>query len=161
MEQEFLHIVNENQGILHKVSRTYADSEKDREDLFQDMVMHLWKAFPSFRAESKVSTWMYRIALNVAITGLRKRKRRPELSALDIALQVPVTTNDLEEEVALLYRAIRQLPQVERALVLLYLEDCSYEEIAEVLGITPNHVGVKLYRVRNKIRQILEPHLNP
>jgi RNA polymerase sigma-70 factor (ECF subfamily) len=160
MEQAFLQMVKENQGIIHRVCRTYADGAEEREDLFQEVLLQLWKAYPNFRSEAKLSTWMYRVSLNVAISGLRKKKRRPALSSLDVAESLSShEPTDQQESIAFLQKAIRTLPEVDRAIILLYLEDCSYDEISEVMGITPNHVGVKINRIKARLKKTLTPHL--
>ncbi len=162
-EQEpFLEIISTHQGIIHKVCRIYARNEDDRADLFQEIVLQLWRAFDSFKGESKISTWMYRVALNTAISGVRKAFRRPVLSSLDdqpILAVADYADPDKEEDLRLLHQAINRLSDIERAIVLLYLEEQSYEEISEVIGITPNYVGVKLNRIKQKLKDLLSPHL--
>ncbi len=134
----------------------YCSNMEDREDLFQDIVLQLWRSYPSFRGESKVTTWMYRVALNNAITRVRKESRAERFSELGPeALQVPLAEDGMEEEMAAMYRAIRKLSQVDQALTLLYLEDCSYREMAEVLGISESHVGVKLNRIKGQLRTLV------
>lgn len=151
-----------HQGIVHKVCRLYCTDPGDRRDLFQEILLQLWRAWPRFRGEAKISTWMYRIALNTAISDLRKRKRRPELEQMpEGELKIGMNDPSLEdrEKSTFLYNAINQLSKVEKAIVMLYLESHSYEEIAEIVGITPNHVGVKLSRIKQKLKQLLSPHL--
>lgn len=139
----------------------YCNQEEERRDLFQDIVLQLWRAYESFKGDSKISTWMYRVALNTAISGFRKQKRKPEQSQLsDRAYQIPLMAPDpdMEEKRAFLYKAIEQLSEVEKAIVMLHLEDHSYEEIAEIIGITANYVGVKLNRIKQRLKKILQPH---
>jgi len=136
----------------------YADDADDRQDLFQEVVLQLWRAFPSFRGEAKITTWLYRVALNVAISDLRKKKARPEPDRLNEQLlnfkdDTPQAFQD--ENVQLLYKAIEQLSQVEKALVMLYLEENSYDEIAEIMGITANNARVKMHRLQEKLRKIM------
>lgn len=141
----------------------YCDQEEERRDLFQEVVLQLWRAYDSFRGQAKVSTWMYRIALNTAITGFRKQKRRPHMETLpDSSTVLPSYDPDYEqdEKRKLLYQAIDQLSEIEKAIVMLHLEDHSYDEIAEIVGITSNHVGVKLNRIKGKLRKIMVPHFN-
>jgi len=129
----------------------------ERQDLFQEMVLQLWKAFPSFRNESKVTTWMYRIALNTAISGLRK-KRVITTELENISLQIADTPQDnFTEELHRLYHAIEYLSAIEKSIILLYLEDKPYEEIAEITGITANYVAVKMSRIKDKLRTLLKP----
>lgn len=139
----------------------YCDTPDDRRDLFQEVVLQLWRGYPSFKEESKITTWMYRVALNTAITGLRKRKRRPDHLDIDAAVHIPQphVNPDAPEEVQFLHKAIAQLSEVERAITMLYLEEHSYDEIAEIIGITANNVGVKINRIKAKLRKLLTPHL--
>lgn len=150
-----------HQGIIHKVCGMYGKHEEARRDLFQDIVLQLWRAYDSFKGESKISTWMYRVALNTAISGFRKQKRKPEQTSLsDKAYQIAykLPDADQEEKRVFLYKAIEQLSEVEKGIVMLYLEDHSYDEIAEIIGITPNYVGVKLNRIKGRLKKILQPH---
>ncbi|MCC6571795.1 MAG: sigma-70 family RNA polymerase sigma factor [Chitinophagales bacterium] len=154
-EQLFIQTINQHQGIIHKVCRMYCSGQEDHHDLFQEIVLQLWKAFPGFRQESKISTWMYRIALNTAISGLRKKKI--QTTGIDaIAFQLEDRQEE-NPEVGLqqLYKAIEHLSDVEKSIVLLYLEDKPYDEIAEITGITANYVAVKMNRIKEKLRTIL------
>ncbi|RMG69924.1 MAG: sigma-70 family RNA polymerase sigma factor [Bacteroidetes bacterium] len=154
MEQQFVQHISENQGIIHRVCRLYAAGQADQEDLFQEIVLQLWRAYPRFRGEAKLSTWMYRVALNTAISGLRQARRQPPLQPLSPGLSERLPAGEAEETEASgrLHLAIQALPQLERAIILLHLESYSYEEIADITGMTPNHVGVKLHRIRHKLR---------
>lgn len=158
MEQLFIQTINQNQGILHKVCRVYCYNTSEREDLFQEMVLQLWKAFPTFRNEAKISTWMYRIALNTAISRIRKKKI--ETIALEnVAFQMEDKVEDNnEEELKYLYRAIEKLSDVEKSIVLLYMEDKPYDEIAEITGITANYVAVKMSRIKDKLKNLLKAY---
>jgi RNA polymerase sigma-70 factor (ECF subfamily) len=162
-EQEFVQLISEHQGLIHKVCHMYTREEQARNDLFQEIVLQLWRAYGSFRGQAKITTWMYRVALNTAISGLRKEKRRPQTGELDPqVLQLPQASYDpdQEEKRRYLYRAIAQLSEVEKAIVMLYLEEHSYDEIAEVIGITRNHVGVKLNRIKAKLAKLITPHFS-
>lgn len=153
-ENIFQQLLKEHVGILQKVSRMYANSPADREDLMQEIAYQLWKAFPSFRRDSKASTWVYRVALNTAIG--RIRKRRPLISYRAL---VPERSEPPEEEdspMQRLFAAIRQLPKTDRALIALYFEDISHDEIGRILGITENNVGVRLHRIKNKLKTLLK-----
>ncbi|GAA4437368.1 RNA polymerase sigma factor [Ravibacter arvi] len=153
-EAQFVRLINEHQGIIHKISRLYRDSPEDREDLFQEIVFQLWKSLPSFREKAAFSTWMYRIALSTAISAFRKK--RPDIrytAALPDALEEPPESHDRRER---LFGALRKLNDADKALITLYLEDLSYHEIAEISGISENHVGVKLNRIKQKIQQLLK-----
>ncbi|NQU84821.1 MAG: sigma-70 family RNA polymerase sigma factor [Mariniphaga sp.] len=155
MEKEFLEIIQKNQGIIHKVCSFYCDSDDDRKDLFQEIVAQLWKSFPSFRKESKFSTWMYRVALNTAITSFKKTKRRPDQNKLtydNLQLVDEMPDQETEENIKLLHRAITRLTGIEKSIILLFLENKSYEDIAEITGITQNYVRVKMNRIKKKLR---------
>ena len=154
-------MITQHQGIIHKVCGMYCHREEERKDLFQDIVLQLWRAYDSFKGDSKLSTWMYRVALNTAISGFRKQKRKPEQTPLsDQILQIAHATGDpdWEEKRTFLYQAINHLSEVEKAIVMLHLEEHSYEEIAEIIGITINYVGVKLNRIKAKLKKLLQPH---
>ena len=158
MEKEFLQIIQKNQGIIHKVSNIYCDLEEDRNDLFQEIVAQLWKSFPSFRKESKFSTWMYRVALNTAITSFKKTKRRPDKSSLtndNFQLKDENYDMELEEDIKHLHRAVAKLTGIEKSIVLLFLENKKYEEIAEITGITQNYVRVKMNRIKKKLKKLM------
>ncbi len=159
MEKEFLQIIQKNQGIIHKVCNIYCDFEEDRNDLFQEIVAQLWKSFPSFRNDSKFSTWMYRVALNTAITSFKKNKRRPDQNQLSYAnfqIEEEKYDTETEENIKLLHRAVSQLTGVEKSIVLLFLENKGYEEIAEITGITQNYVRVKMNRIKKKLKKLME-----
>ena len=154
MEAEFLQMIRLHQGVIHKVCRLYRDSPEDREDLFQEIVYQLWRAFPSFEGRAKLSSWMYRIALNTALASFRKHS--PDISypvVLPEQLSDPPEGNVQQEQ---LLAALKQLTDPEKAIIALYLEDMSYQEIAAIVGIDENYVGVKLNRIKTKIKNILK-----
>lgn len=157
-KDSFLKIITDNQGIIHKVCGIYCDTNEDREDLFQEIVAQLWRSFPTFRHESKISTWMYRVSLNTAITHFKKDKRRPDRDGIDHSdFQIASADYDesYEEKIKLLHQAISKLTGIEKSIVLLYLEDKKYEEIAEIVGITQNYVRVKMNRVKAKLMKLM------
>ena len=159
MEEEFVKVISENQGIIHKVCSVYCDSEEDRRDLFQEILVQLWKSYPSFRNESKFTTWMYRVALNTAITSFKKIKRQPVQKALEFeAEQIVHEEYDpkTEEQIALMNKAISQLSGIEKSIILLFLENKKYEEIAEITGITQNYVRVKMNRIKHKLKKYMD-----
>jgi RNA polymerase sigma-70 factor (ECF subfamily) len=156
-QEEFVKLVQEHRGMLYKVCRLYCFSEHDRQDLFQEIIVQLWKSYPKFRAESKFSTWLYRIALNTAISDLRKQRRRItpiDPGHLPDQLQDMQYSREQEEQLQQLYAAIGQLTEVEKALVMLFLEDKSYDEMEEILGINQNNLRVKMNRIKEKLRKI-------
>jgi RNA polymerase sigma-70 factor (ECF subfamily) len=155
----FEQLIYDHQPLIHKICNIYGKSEADREDLFQEIVIQLWKSFASFEHRSKISTWMYRVALNTAITQKRKEHKRPPTNPLSIEeMRIPDRSSGPErdeDELKALQVAIRQLKSVERAIIFLYLEEKSYKEIAEIIGITPKNVGVKIVRIKAKLLSIL------
>lgn len=158
MEKEFLQIISENQGIIHKVCSIYCDLEEDRRDLFQEILVQLWKSYASFRNESKFTTWMYRVALNTAITSFKKEKRQPDKSGLSyesIQLAEEIYDTRTEDQIRLLNKAVVQLTGIEKSIILLFLEDKKYEEIAEITGITQNYVRVKMNRIKKKLKLLM------
>jgi RNA polymerase sigma-70 factor (ECF subfamily) len=149
-EAQFTALIDQHQGIIHKICRLYRDTREDREDLFQEIVYQLWKSLPSFKGDAGFSTWMYKIALSTAIVTFRKKAPRivytPELP------DNPDTTHETSLQTDRLFAALRQLNDEEKALITLYLEELSYREIADIMGITENNVGVKLNRIKSKIK---------
>ncbi|MFN0014858.1 MAG: RNA polymerase sigma factor [Saprospiraceae bacterium] len=158
-ESEFVSLLEANQAILHKVCRMYTRTDEARRDLFQDIATQMWRAWPNFRHGSKVSTWMYRIALNVAISGLRKPVLATETLTED-QHRLPHTESEITDEVASLYAALDGLSKVEKSFALLLLDDYSYEEMAEVTGLTTDHLRVKMFRIREKLRFLIQQQLN-
>lgn len=157
-QEEFLRQINENKGIIHKVTKMYMDNVLDQEDLFQEIVMQLWKAYPSFKGKSKFSTWMYRVALNTAIVFFKKDNRKVDKNSLNEQIDIADTSEstDKEEKLAYLYKAVQELNQIEKALIFLFLENQSHKEIAQNLGITEINARVKLNRTKEKLHQIIK-----
>ena len=155
MKPEFQELINNNQRIIFKICRAYTDTTEDFDDYQQECVVQLWRSFDSFRGKSKVSTWVYRVCLNVCLSQLRKKKRRiVTTNQLPFDLKEEKDTSD-EENLEMLYRAIKLLKESDRAIILLYLEDKSYKEMAEILGITVTNVGAKVNRVKNQLKIII------
>jgi len=158
-ENEFVQRVNEFQGIIHKVCRMYCDDETHRKDLFQEIVLQLWKSYSSFRGESKFSSWMYRVALNVAIQDFRKEIKRKYLFLESFDFKEPTTLpqNDYKDErISALYKAISKLDKIEKAIMMLHLDEIPNDEIAEIVGITQNYVRVKMNRIRTKLAETIK-----
>ncbi|WP_373513011.1 RNA polymerase sigma factor [Persicitalea sp.] len=154
-QTEFLALIDQHQGILHKVCRLYRDTREDQEDLFQEIIYQLWRSLPSFVGTAKFTTWMYRIALNTAMATYRKKT--PRLVFTD---SFPERDNEdwnaeQQQREERMFAALKQLNDPEKALIALYLDDLSYREIAELTGLTESHVGVKLNRIKTKIKKLL------
>lgn len=156
-EKSFITLVKNHQGLIHKVCILYETDREARNDLFQEIVLQLWKSFPTFRGESKITTWMYRIALNTAISGLRKLGRKIKTEELDdYHFNISDTTTDHhEDDLQKLHWAIRQLSEIERAMIMMALDEVPYEEIGETIGITQNNVRVRMNRIRDKLRKLI------
>ena len=155
LEKEFLEKLNNNKQIITKICFVYCRNGTDKDDLFQEIILQLWKSYPGFRGEAAFSTWMYRIALNTAISMTRKPAF---LYTLDKA---PAASYDLEkdygynEEIKLLYRAIGRLNKIEKAIILLWLEENSYLEIATIVGLSEKNISVKLVRIKAKLSELI------
>ncbi len=150
---EFVRVIQENQALIYKVSKVYTNNREDERDLYQEIVYQLWKSFSSFRNESKLSTWMYRIALNTAISNINKEKRKVRLLPInEWDLNRPDTDDHAREErFEILYAHIRELNTVEKGIILLYLEGKSYEEMAVITGFTTTNIGTRLGRIKQKL----------
>lgn len=147
-------MLNEHQKIIYKVCNLYMDRHADREDLFQEITLQAWKAYGKFRGDAKFSTWLYRVALNTAITFFRKEKRGPSIYSTDtVPEQNEEQYDPIEEQVKAMYAAIGHLSKIDKAIVMLYLEDYSYNEIGEMMGITANNVAVKMNRIKIKLKE--------
>ena len=160
LEHSFVEQLQTHQNIVHKVCRLYTNNQDAHNDLFQEITIQLWRAFPKFRGDSKFSTWMYRVGLNTAITLYRKSKRRiqtDDFDAIQFKIKAEEYDNTEEEQLKLLYKAVHQLNDIEKALVFLYLEDKDYREISETLGISEVNARVKMNRVKKKLKTILNP----
>lgn len=155
LEQAFIEMIGRHERIIYKVCSFYRSEQLPVVDLYQETIYNLWKAFPRFRMESKISTWIYRIALNTCISGVRKEGKRSKQVALSGTERWPIEpdTGD-NEELRELYRRIHQLRSLERAIVLLYLEERPYQEIADITGLTLSNVAVRLMRAKEKLKQM-------
>ncbi|EGV44364.1 sigma-70 family RNA polymerase sigma factor [Bizionia argentinensis JUB59] len=160
LEHNFVEQLEANQNIVHKVCRLYTNNQDAHNDLFQEVVIQLWKAYPKFRGDSKFSTWMYRVALNTAITLYRKKKRRintQEFESVEFKIKAEEYDDTEEQQLKLLYSAVKELNDIEKALVFLYLEDKNYKEISETMGISEVNARVKMSRIKTKLKTILNP----
>ncbi|MGO2103013.1 MAG: RNA polymerase sigma factor [Psychroflexus halocasei] len=160
LEKEFIDNLNTHQNIAHKICRLYTNDKSSHKDLFQEITIQLWKAYPKFRGDAKFSTWMYRVALNTAITLYRKQKRRvktSDIEAFNFKIKAEYYDDTIEENLKLMYAAIKELNDIDKALVFLYLEDRNYKEISATLGISEVNARVKMNRVKTKLKKILNP----
>lgn len=144
-------------GIIYKICNLYADGE-DRDDLKQEIIFQLWKSYPNYRGDSKFQSWMYRVALNTAMLGLRARKLKyTRISDQELNIsEDPIELQDAEARVTILYQQISKLKDLDKTIIFLYLEECTYEEIAEITGISTKNVSVRLTRIREKLRSKLQ-----
>ena len=160
LENNFVTLLEQHQNIVHKICRLYTHNQDAHNDLFQEITIQLWRAYPKFRGDAKFSTWMYRVALNTAITLFRKSKRQvqtQEYDAVQFKIKAQEYDDTQEEQLKIMYSAIKQLNDIDKALIFLYLEDKNYKEIAETLGITEVNARVKMNRVKTKLKKILNP----
>jgi RNA polymerase sigma factor (sigma-70 family) len=159
-ETSFLANLNQNIGIVHQVCHTFFPRDAvEREDVFQDIMYQLWKSYPQFKAESKFSTWMYRVALNTAITHIRRSIRTPQNTELTEPIAHGAGIDERmrrEEELRLLHEAIAKLTDIDKAIILLHLEDQNYDEIASITGLTKTNVSVRLVRIRRTLKDYLQ-----
>jgi RNA polymerase sigma-70 factor (ECF subfamily) len=158
VEKEFIELINKHQGILQKICNIYFYRNPYKEDYYQEMLIRLWKSFPGFKNQSTFSTWLYRVALNTAIDILRKQYLRPihiELSTTEFNAPDNENSTDSDKKDKL-YWAINHLSDIEKAIIILYLEEYNYKEIAEIVGISESNAGVKINRIKSQLIKILE-----
>src|SRR5690606_33269963 len=158
LEQEFVSLLEENQNILHKICKLYTADLASHQDLFQEMVIQLWKSYPKFRGDAKFSTWAYRVSLNTAISLYRGKRTKITLVDWDQSfanIRYEEYNSDEEEQLKHLYDAVRQLNDIDKALVYMYLEDKDYAEISETLGISEVNARVKMNRIKSKLKVML------
>ncbi|TDQ10995.1 RNA polymerase sigma-70 factor (ECF subfamily) [Pedobacter metabolipauper] len=155
-DQEFTRLIKENKGIIYKICNSYCASKDDRDDLAQEIIYNLWKSFNSFNAAYKFSTWMYRIALNVAISFYRQKKRFKNQSPIPEGLIVFAEQledkTEIEENLQLLQNFINELKEIDKAIILLYLDNKSHREISEITGFTETNIATKINRIKEKLR---------
>ena len=154
VERDFISLIKTHEGMLYKLSRAYADTREDRQDLYQEIVYQIWKSFGSFKGKSQISTWMYRVALNTAIAHLNKQKKQGKRQDSDQLFNKLFEEQDavLDQQVAYLYQQIKQLKQVNRGIILLLLEGKSYQEIAEITGFSSSNIGTRINRIKTQLK---------
>ena len=151
----FIKAIQENEGLIYKVAAFYTNSKDDRADLVQEIIYTLWKSFETFKQQSALSTWMYQVAMNVAIFHLKKSKKSITTTAIDLTVfNFPETaSDDFEEKLEVLHTHIKDLNLFDKGILMLYLESKSHEEIAEIIGISKTNVGTKLSRIKEKLKK--------
>ena len=161
-EEKFAELIDENQGRLRHLCRVYAERVQEEKDLFQEIIIQIWRSLPSFKGNAKLSTWMYRIGVNTAISHLRKKKTRQDYYAshkeeqeAKTAQQYTPAGEEEDEQTQKLYQTISKLNVSEKAMITMYMDDFSCAEIAFVTGITENYVGVKLNRIKKKLTKLI------
>lgn len=160
-EKIFLSILNNHKGIIYKVANTYCDDNSDRDDLIQEITIQIWRSMENFNEQYKWSTWIYRIALNTSISFYRKNKtHKGKTIALNALIEIPKAMDEpLEDENFILLRKfIRELKEIERALILLHLEGLSSHEIADIMATTQTNITTKISRIKNKLKVKFEKH---
>ncbi|WP_407483561.1 RNA polymerase sigma factor [Elizabethkingia meningoseptica] len=158
-EQDFSKLVKENQGLIIKVARMYTNTPDDQQDLFQEIVLQLWRSYDTFKGNSKISTWMYRVALNTAITLFRKTTRTVKTDELaDFHQPIDDENDENQQQIALLYKVIKMLGDIDRAIVMMYLDDVPYKDIAENIGITEVNARVKMNRLKKTLKELMTQH---
>ncbi|MBA2745638.1 MAG: sigma-70 family RNA polymerase sigma factor [Flavisolibacter sp.] len=153
-KDRFTEVVKTNQGLIFKVATLYTNNLQDKEDLYQEIVFQLWKSFDSFNEQSKLSTWMYRVAMNTAIYNLKSGKKQVNTIPIDLETErfAEVLDKTEEEKIKVLYEKIQMLNLLEKGIILLYLEGKNHQEIASIIGITISNVGTKISRIKDKLK---------
>lgn len=162
VDNDIVNKIKDYQPLIRKVSLMYAQNEAESDDMFQEICIQAWRAYPQFKGESKFSTWLYRVAINTAISWIRKEKKHRVGDSEEDRWMAVTDDNpfyeqeEKREKISDMHKAIQQLNDVDRTLVLLYLEEVAYAEIAEILGLTVNNIKVKMNRVKKRLRKIME-----
>lgn len=156
IENEFMEMIKKHQGIIHKICFIYCKNNSYKQDLYQEIILQLWKSFPSFKGKSNFSTWMYRVSLNTAITMTKRKNVFVNLKDNQVEPFRIDYTFEYSEDLKILLKAISKLNNVEKGIILLWLEEKTYEEIAETIGISIKNVSVKLVRIKSKLAEIIK-----
>jgi RNA polymerase sigma-70 factor (ECF subfamily) len=156
IHEQFISLLETNLGIILKISKAYTNTAQDREDLVNDIAYQMWKAYPNFKGKSKISTWMYRIALNTAMNYRKNtRKQRDFLKdSVGFYADEPSNESDSDPQVELLYECIAELDEFSKAIILLYLDGYRHDEIAEITGISKSNVGTRISRIKEQLRNL-------
>ena len=154
LEDEFVNTVTQHKGNIYTVCYMFSKDQDEINDLYQEVLINLWQGFKDFRGESKVSTWIYRVSLNTCMMMDRKKRRRPDSVPLSININLFEDTDEDTKQIAQLYKRINLLQKFDKAIVLLWLESLSYEEIGDVLGISAKNVSVRLVRIKEQLKKM-------
>lgn len=156
-KEEFLSLLRSYQGIIHKVNLIYFPVSEDREDNFQEVVYHMWKAYPALKNREKIASWIYAIAINTSVSKIRKDSRYVLSEAID-DFNIPSVTDatEISLDFQRLLDAIRHLKEIDRSIMLLYLEDYRYDEIGEIIGLNSSNVGARINRAKKRLQKILK-----
>jgi RNA polymerase sigma factor (sigma-70 family) len=154
-KEKFISLIKSNERLIFKVASVYTNDQDDKNDLVQEIIYQLWKSFDSFKGQSSLSTWMYRVAMNVAISQLKVSKRRVQTVPIEeqVLEYANIDTEDAEDRWRVFRQHVETLNLLDKGIVMLYLEDKSYEEIAEIIGISKSNVGTKLSRIKERLRK--------
>ena len=155
-KKEFIRLINENRGIIHKITLMYTSTNADKEDLYQEICLQVWRSIGNYRGESKLSTWLYKVAINTAINSVRRRSKSINTVELDPERHYIAKDSNREQQTTLLLKAISRLNEIDRAITLLWLEEKKYEEISEIIGLTRSAVSVRLVRIRKKLEELIK-----
>jgi RNA polymerase sigma-70 factor (ECF subfamily) len=160
-EEAFVQLIQENEGVIYKITMVYTDNLHDRQDLYQEIVYQLWKGYDSFLGKAKFSTWMYRVAMNTAISQLKKRKRQPNTLPPEtlIGNASDLANPEFEERIRMLYAHIGELSILEKGIILLFLEGKKYHEIAEITGLSATNIGTRISRIKLKLKNRIKKEL--
>lgn len=153
-ENEFAQIVREHKGTIYTVCYMFSENPEQVNDLFQEILINLWKGFAAFRGDSKIRTWVYKVSLNTCISLERKKKRLIETVPLETSFNLFYDTDEDSRQIRMLKNRIGRLGAFDRAIVLLWLENLSYDEIGAIVGITPKNVSVRLFRIKEKLKEM-------
>lgn len=151
IKRNFVQIINSNQGIIKSLCKAYYKNSEDQKDAFQDITLQLWKSFDSFRGESEISTWIYRVSLNAILSKVKKEQKGISTEPLD-TLGTPLFAASADDEMELLNMIIQQLKNIDKAIVILYLEGYKNKEIADVLNLTPTNVSTRINRIKAELK---------
>ncbi len=154
LEKDFENIVRQNKTSLYMICYMYAKDKDEANDFFQETLIRLWQGFKQFRGKSNINTWLSRICINTCISSLRKRKKHARTIPLSIDMELLEETNENGKQLAQMYRLIGRLGVLDKAIVLLWLDNMSYADIAEIMGISVSNVSVKLMRIKEKLKEM-------